>query len=67
MKKDNLKTDEQNQLWHMLFMQNIAATRNVTLGTRYKALADDIALMSEGEEPFHCKAIVEKTRLPDRC
>jgi|TARA_Y100000310_G_scaffold14764_1_gene14868 hypothetical protein len=66
-KNDNNTTDEQHQLFHILFLQNVAGARNVSDKTRLEALFNDCSSIVRGEEPTETKKVVEATRLPDRC
>ena len=50
----------------ILFWQNIAASRNVSMKKRYLALAEDIGSVINDEDPMETKELVIATRLPDR-
>lgn len=46
------QTDKQKQaLTMILFAQNVATVRNVSMKKRYLAMAEDLALLIEGEQP----------------
>jgi len=55
------------KLQHILFLINVAGTRNVTPMTRLEALFNDCGALVNNEEPTESRKIVEATRLPDRC
>ncbi len=61
------KTHEQQQLWHVVFLQNVAGARNCTDAGRLKALFEDCCSIVNDEPPTATKKLVESTRLPDRC
>ena len=51
MNQEN-ETDKQKQaLTMILFAQNVATVRNVSMKKRYLAMAEDLALLIEGEQP----------------
>jgi hypothetical protein len=61
------KTEEQQQLWHVLFLQNVAGARNLSDAGRLEALFKDCCSIVNNEQPTASKKLVESTRLPDRC
>jgi hypothetical protein len=50
--------DKKKQLTMILFAQNVAAIRNVSMKKRYLAMAEDIGLLIEGEEPHASRELV---------
>ncbi len=56
--KDPNKADIKKQLLVVLFHQNVAGARNVSVKERYFALARDIGAIHEGEEPNNSKKLI---------
>ena len=56
--KDPNKADIKKQLLMVLFHQNVAGARNVSVKKRYFALARDIGQIHEGEEPTNSKELI---------
>jgi hypothetical protein len=50
--------DIKKQLLMVLFHQNVAGARNVSVKKRYHALAADIGAIHEGEEPTNTKELI---------
>ena len=46
------------QLLMVLFQQNVAGARNVSIKKRYFALARDIGAIHENEEPTHTRELI---------
>jgi len=42
----------------VIFMQHVAAARNVSVEKRYWALAQDVVAVIEGEKPTHSKELI---------
>tara|TARA_B100000427_G_scaffold171056_1_gene142214 strand:+ start:521 stop:694 length:174 start_codon:yes stop_codon:yes gene_type:complete len=52
------KADIKKQLLAVLFYQNVAGARNVSVKERYFALAQDVGAIHEDKEPKHSKELI---------
>ncbi len=50
--------DIKKQLLAVLFYQNVAGARNVSVKERYFALAQDVGAIHEDKEPKHSKELI---------
>ena len=57
--KDPNKADIKKQLLMVLFHQNVAGARNVSVKERYFALARDVGAIHEGERPTHSRELIK--------
>ena len=51
--------DIKKQLLMVLFHQNVAGARNVSVKERYFALARDVGAIHEGERPTHSRELIK--------
>ena len=52
------EADIKKQLLMVLFHQNVAGARNVSVKKRYHALAADIGAIHEGEQPSNTRDLI---------
>ena len=57
-KMKDKQPDIKKQLLTVLFYQNVAGARNVSVKERYFALAQDVGAIHEDKEPKHSKELI---------
>lgn len=58
-KMKDKQPDIKKQLLMVLFHQNVAGARNVSVKKRYFALARDVGAIHEGEQPSHSRELIK--------